>query len=180
MGIKLKNIVDQQSEEILNLLANSDLNISEIAYNLGYEDPKYFSKCFKLHYGMTPKTYRAKSVKSPQMDGENMHPFVDKAIANIESKINNDVYSSIQLADELNVSQATLYRKIKSITGLSPCALIKKIRINKAKQMMLNNNVRIHEIAFSVGFNDTGYFIKCFKDLNGITPLSFLKTLNAG
>lgn len=180
MRIKLKNIVNHQSDEIFNLLKNSDLNISEIAYYLGYEDPKYFSKCFKLQFGLTPKMYRAGSVKKLETNDEIVHPFVDKAIANIESKINNEVYSSVQLADELNVSQATLYRKIKSITGLSPCALIKKIRINKAKQMMMNKNVRIHEIACSVGFNDTGYFIKCFKDLNGITPLSFLKTINAG
>ncbi|MBP5419033.1 MAG: helix-turn-helix transcriptional regulator [Bacteroidales bacterium] len=34
-----------------------DLSISEIAYNSGFNDPRYFSRCFKKHVGMTPSDY---------------------------------------------------------------------------------------------------------------------------
>ncbi|PWJ43215.1 DNA-binding response OmpR family regulator [Sediminitomix flava] len=39
------------------LLNSSELNISEIAYEVGFLNPKYFSKCFKVEYGISPTTY---------------------------------------------------------------------------------------------------------------------------
>lgn len=45
-------------EEAKNLLLNTDKNINEIAYNLGFEYPQYFNKLFKKKIGKTPKEYR--------------------------------------------------------------------------------------------------------------------------
>lgn len=42
------------------LLENSSLNISQICYNVGFKNPKYFSKCFSKKYGLTPKEYQDK------------------------------------------------------------------------------------------------------------------------
>jgi AraC-like DNA-binding protein len=43
------------------LLCNSDLNISEIMYSVGFSNRSYFSKCFSEEYGITPKEYREKN-----------------------------------------------------------------------------------------------------------------------
>ena len=45
-------------EEAKNLLINTEKNINEIAYNLGFEYPQYFNKLFKKKIGKTPKEYR--------------------------------------------------------------------------------------------------------------------------
>ena len=45
-------------EEAKNLLLNSEKNINEIAYNLGFEYPQYFNKLFKKKTGKTPMEYR--------------------------------------------------------------------------------------------------------------------------
>ena len=45
-------------EEAKNLLLNTEKNINEIAYNLGFEYPQYFNKLFKKKIGKTPKEYR--------------------------------------------------------------------------------------------------------------------------
>lgn len=45
-------------EEAKNYLLNSDKNVSEIAYSLGFEYPQYFNKLFKLKTGRTPVEYR--------------------------------------------------------------------------------------------------------------------------
>ena len=37
---------------------NPELNISDITYKLGFSSPKYFSKCFKEQFGLTPSAYR--------------------------------------------------------------------------------------------------------------------------
>lgn len=42
------------------LLSASDLNISEVSYSVGIDDPLYFSRCFKKHFGLSPKEYRSR------------------------------------------------------------------------------------------------------------------------
>ena len=42
------------------LIKNEEYNISQIAYMVGFDDPRYFSKCFKLKYGVTPSEFKNK------------------------------------------------------------------------------------------------------------------------
>ena len=48
---------------------NLELNISEISDKLGFSTPKYFSKCFKEKYNMTPQEYRR--TKKTTLESEN-------------------------------------------------------------------------------------------------------------
>ena len=56
--IKLKRL-----QEATRLLSDKQLNVSEVSYNVGFDDPYYFSKCFKAQFGLTPKEYRAEKEK---------------------------------------------------------------------------------------------------------------------
>lgn len=67
---KLKALTGQSAKEFINtirlkraaqLLLKNKLNISEITYMVGYNDPQYFSKCFKKQFGSTPSQYAATS-----------------------------------------------------------------------------------------------------------------------
>lgn len=49
---------DVRLKHAAKLIKSSDLNISQIAFNVGFNDAHYFSKCFKLKYGITPSEYR--------------------------------------------------------------------------------------------------------------------------
>ncbi len=54
----LRHVRMQRAEE---LIAKSKMNFSQIAYSVGFSDPKYFTKCFKKETGMTPSEYREKA-----------------------------------------------------------------------------------------------------------------------
>lgn len=56
----VRHIRMQRAEE---LIAKSSYSFSQIAYMVGFSDPKYFSKCFKKDKGMTPSEYREKTAK---------------------------------------------------------------------------------------------------------------------
>ena len=47
------------------------------------------------------------------------------------------------------------------------------IRINKSKNLILENKLKIYEIAEMVGFNDSKYFAKIFKEVTGLTPSEY-------
>ena len=66
--IKLKKLMNMSSTECIqsvrfnrakDFLLQTEKNISEIAYDLGFSDPNYFTRAFKRHFGMTPTQYRA-------------------------------------------------------------------------------------------------------------------------
>ena len=54
----LRHVRIQRAEE---LIKRSNYPVSQIAYAVGFSDPKYFSKCFKKETGMTPSEYREKT-----------------------------------------------------------------------------------------------------------------------
>lgn len=51
----IKNV---KMNKALELLSNSDLTVKEIAYSSGFNNPKYFTRCFRKEFGITPKQYR--------------------------------------------------------------------------------------------------------------------------
>ena len=42
------------------LASNQDMNISEIAYEVGFNDPKYFTRCFSKEFGLSPSSFPKK------------------------------------------------------------------------------------------------------------------------
>lgn len=68
---KLTSLTGQSSAEFINhlrmkkaqqLLRNNELNISEVAYAVGYNDPKYFTRLFNKYFGQSPKDYQSSEV----------------------------------------------------------------------------------------------------------------------
>lgn len=161
-------------EIALRLLLNNSLSISEVAYEIGFNDPKYFSKYFKNKVGFAPREYR-KSMKKMSVGNDNQNNdkfFLETVIAKLDLRISDVSLSIDQFAREMNVSKASLYRKLKSTVGLSPCEFIRSIRIERSAQL-LKKQKNISDIAFSVGFNDPKYFSRCFKIEYGVTPREF-------
>ena len=70
----------------------------------------------------------------------------------IEKNIDKSLYTVEELAKDLNISRVQLYRKVKAILGISVSDYINNIRLEKAKELLLNSNQNISEIAYSLGF----------------------------
>ena len=81
------------------------------------------------------------------------------------------------MVDQLNMSQSTLYRKIKSLTGLSLTAFIRSIRLKKAAVLILTEDLNLNQIAYEVGFNDYKYFTDTFKVQFKCLPSKYKESL---
>ena len=71
------------------------------------------------------------------------------------------------------MSRATLYRKVKQISELTPNEFIRLVRLKKAAELLRAKDYRISEIAYLVGFNSPSYFSKCFQKQFGVLPKDF-------
>lgn len=81
------------------------------------------------------------------------------------------------LAKVMNQSPDYLAAQFKSITGFTIVQYINKCRIDQAKIMLLNDEMRIKDVAAEVGFSDEFYFSKTFKKYEGISPVHFIKNM---
>ena len=77
------------------------------------------------------------------------------------------------IANELGLSRSKLYRKIKALTGNSANEIIRKTRLEKAKELLAKTEMTIGEICFKVGFASPSYFTKRFKEHTGIIPKDY-------
>ena len=102
--------------------------------------------------------------------------FMDKTIKEIESHIDDEDYDIGQLAEAVCMSKSTLYRKIKSLTDMSPVEFLRTMRLKKSHRMLTENpDLSISEIASSCGFSTLRYFSKCFKEEYGMAPSELRK-----
>ena len=100
--------------------------------------------------------------------------FINKIKNIINDHISDQDFSAEDLGGEIGMSRSQVFRKIKALTGKSPSAYFRSIRLLKAKGMIENGEGNISEIAYSVGFSSPVYFSKCFKDEFGFPPKNFI------
>ncbi len=77
------------------------------------------------------------------------------------------------LANELSLSPFTLIRQFRSVTGKTPHAYLLEVRLDAAKQLLKRSGAPVESIAKSVGFDDSAYFARFFKNRTGVTPSRF-------
>lgn len=101
--------------------------------------------------------------------------FLDEVDALVEANLGSDQFDVSALARELGMSRSAFYRKFNSLTDLSPAAFIKSKRLRRAARWLAEGGRNVTEIAFGVGFSDTGYFSRVFKEEFQCPPSEFAK-----
>lgn len=101
--------------------------------------------------------------------------FLYKCIEVIERFLDDENFTVIALAEEIGMSRSKLYRKIKSISGLSNTEFIRYIRLRKAAELMVQTDLQIKEISYKVGFQDIKYFREQFFKLFKMNPSDFIR-----
>ncbi len=77
------------------------------------------------------------------------------------------------MASRFYLSREYISRKFKQEYGVNLSEYLCRIRMDKAKLLLLNDKLRLHHIAGMVGYQDEKYFGKVFKKLEGVTPGEF-------
>jgi len=78
-----------------------------------------------------------------------------------------------QVAKAVNMSTFYFCKMFKKITGINFTDYLSRVRIEKAKNLLLNRNLRISEIAYEVGFQSLTHFNRVFKKITGQSPTEY-------
>ena len=165
---------------------SSDSSVIE-GYNVGADD--YITKPFNSEILKTRidnllsnrKLLALKYSSSDLLDSKEINEskeaeFILKLESNILELIDNEEIDVPILCESIGMSQASLYRKVKSLTGESIQIFIRKIKLKRAANLLLQDHLSISEIAFSLNFASLKYFRKCFKTQYDKTPSDYKRS----
>jgi DNA-binding response OmpR family regulator len=106
----------------------------------------------------------------PIVENENNDKFIKKAMAIVRENITVSEFGKDEFASAMNVSTSVLYRKLKSLTDLSPVDFIKTIRMNNAAELLNTGKYSVTEVSEMCGFTSLAYFSKVFRKHFGKSP----------
>lgn len=125
----------------------------------------------RIKYSKTPYII---SGKDDQSIIENR--FMVQVNAYVMDNIANSSITAEDMASAVNMSRTLFFTRIKQVTGLTPNEFLRTTRLKKAAELLAaDNNLRITEICYMVGFSSTSYFAKCFQAEYGMLPNQYME-----
>jgi len=101
--------------------------------------------------------------------------FLKKLRSLVEANLESEEFGIGELCKELAVSRTQLHRKLKSLTNKSTSQVIRAIRMQEAKKLLLNSSLNISEIGYAVGYCNPSHFTQEFTKEFGEAPSFFRK-----
>lgn len=103
------------------------------------------------------------------------HPQLQEIFRFIETNYHQPI-SLNEMAKAFGYSPSYLTSLVGRLTGQTAYQWIIQRRMFQARRLLLETDLAVHEVAEAVGYVDTGYFIKHFRQLNNITPKTWRNT----
>lgn len=165
-----KGSMEQQIE---GLKINADAYIVK-PFNVQYLEENIRSllknrEALKGHYTSELPGDNQRNSTSKKIDRK----FVSEFSGIVESNIANENFGVDDICKEIGISRVQLYRKVKAVLGYNINEYILEVRMQKAKYLLLNEDLSIAEISYKVGFSSQAYFSTVFKSKFSVTPKAF-------
>lgn len=103
--------------------------------------------------------------------------FLEKILQIIDTNIANEDFNIKVICENMYISERQLQRKLKAITNKSPNNLITSVRLHRAKELLMEKELSVSEIAYKTGFSNPSYFSKSFKKEFGLSPTSLIESV---
>jgi len=101
--------------------------------------------------------------------------FIQKVRGVVEMHLGESSFEIEDLCKELGMSRTNLHRKLKALTDSSATEFIRKIRLERAAQLIREGKNSVSEVAYQVGFESLSYFSKSFQEAFGRLPSEYLR-----
>jgi two-component system response regulator YesN len=108
-------------------------------------------------------------------DYYDINSFPVRKVINYINNYFNDKITLEEIACRMNITPEHLSRLFTKELGKSFSDYLKTYRIDKAKKMLISDKMKIYEVANKVGYSDSKYFCKVFKEVTGMTPKEYMK-----
>lgn len=87
--------------------------------------------------------------------------------------------SPMEVAKQVNMGYSWFRKLFKEYTNVSPAQFMLELRMQKARNMLLNSSLSVKEISYNVGYEDATYFTALFKKYIGLTPMAYRRKFSS-
>jgi len=106
--------------------------------------------------------------------------FLNALVKAVEDNLSEPDLDASKLEDALCISKMQLYRKLKTLAGMTPSEFIKRIRLKHAAVLLQNSKLNVSEIFYLTGFNNKSYFFREFKKIYHLAPNDYRQKQHEG
>lgn len=171
-----KKPTEAQFEKVAKLIGSLGLNIGRDELHSAYFDTRFVpAKTHDAIVKLLTIFAQHLSMVSNQVLVRQEHPeppMVTRAKEFIQNHQTEEIRLS-QVAKAVNASTFYFCKVFKKSTGLNFTDYVSRVRIERAKNLTLNPNLRISDIAFEVGFQSLTHFNRVFKKITGMSPTDY-------
>lgn len=159
----------------------SEKNIDETHFYAGkvVENLDEIQNSYKVALSREKKAieaeHRAEQEVPANSKAEKQKKLVDDILAYLELHFKDATLGQVQVADAFEISNYTLSRMFKSQVGVGFAEYLIEKRLNYAKNLLLESDYSINDIALMSGFSSVHYFSRMFKASLNVTPSAFRK-----
>lgn len=166
---------DELYENVVFELGNKDIAINMIITGImTFFVKKYQEKILRNFQHPTTENYHyrrptlpGKASISHKNKGE-----INKVLLYIHNQYNKQLTLD-ELSHLIHFNKCYFIKIFRSLVGMSPYEYITNLRINEAKQLLINTTLSINKIAEQIGFLDTNNFIRRFRSRTDLSPLQY-------
>lgn len=115
--------------------------------------------------------------KSKSSNNTNDDVFLKKLFKLMTEKIDNQDFDIDKLAKDLFLNRTYFYQKVKALTNHTPSELLRKYRLKKAAELLINEKYTVNEVFLMTGFKSRTHFTKIFKDTYNVTPGKYASSI---
>ncbi len=178
-----REVLDKKALRILQLEKNDAKKIIQlieegIAVNKRKKHADYILRTLFSYTVITLKECTETALSPNAVSQKNIPPLVLKVVNYLNTHFNEKITLE-NLANTFFVSEGTLLYNFKKYMNYSPIDFLVNIRLTKAKELLINTNKSIQEIADSCGFSSANYFGLIFKNREGLSPIAYRKNQRA-
>lgn len=171
MGLPTRFVIISAYEEFEMARQAISLNVQDYLIKpVTYDEVEELLKRLSAREGIG-----AEEIKNIQEKYPNAHPYVLKALNIIEKSYAAKI-SQKELAEDLGMTQEYFCYLFNKDVGETFSKFLKNYRIQIAKSLLVNKGVPREEVPYHVGFSDTKYFSKVFREVVGMSVSEFIKS----
>ncbi|TVR15087.1 MAG: hybrid sensor histidine kinase/response regulator [Balneolaceae bacterium] len=139
------------------------------------ERQKRLQKHYEHQGGHVAEGSGKKRIHPDSVDAESANEiYLEQVRQIIQENMHDENFSVEDLADKMFQSRTHLFRRLKELTGETPSALIKRMRLERGADLLKQNMGTVSEIAYSTGFKSVAQFSRSFRDQFSQTPTEYL------
>lgn len=114
---------------------------------------------------------KAQSVQKKEIPaGDIDDDFYNRFLTIFKAEMGDSNLNVDKIASKMGLERSQFYRKIKALTNYAPVELMRRLRLQQGRSLLVSTDKTISEIAYETGFSTPAYFTKCYRDAYGETP----------